>query len=384
MNLIKFECKKMWSTSKIRFLITLVLLIMLVFFFYCLSKEQADLKHLTRTYGEGTELYHKKSSDLSLSDWQTLLAEENSQLTTYVRIMPGIIQTKPLKKDTSPGYTYYKIRLNNELLARQIRPVSERYGTTGSNFSSIILSLLASGIGVIILLMIFGDSLVTNIENNSIQLTFSQPISRQRYLLSVYLLTWFQGIFFSFGLLLVGFTLGSLFSGIGAWDYPTVVSADFDIELIPLWQFMSRVLIIWIFVLGFVLALHFLLSIILKKSSTTLLGTLWLLTIGGVFSSQRLPLLIDVAHLNPFSYLNVVKTMSNFDWQLPRKLTLSSPVQSATITQINDSYYSNLSLERLFQNPQMGVLNAVICLGFGICLLLLIANYLFSKKASLK
>lgn len=383
MNLIKFETKKMWSTSKIRFLISLVLLLLLVFFFYCLPKEQHDLVKLVETYGEATNLTSKKIKKFTITDWQTLLNEENTQMTTYVKIMPAFLQQGPLLDDTSPGYTYYKKSSNLYLIDQGIAPISERYGTTGANFSSIVLTLLASSLGLVVILLIFGDSLVNTIETNSIQLTLSQPISRKRYLLSLYFLTWFQGILFS--LLLIGsaFLLGSSISGIGHFDYPTIVSTSNDASLIPLWQSMRNIFITWIFVLGFVLALHFLLSVLFKKSSVTLLGTLWLLSIAGIFSSQRLPFLMPVAHLNPFSYLNVGKAFNNVDWQIPKELSLSNTTQSATIIKINDSYYGNLSLSRYLQNPEMTVLNGVICLTVGILILLTVANHLFSKKTSL-
>ncbi|WP_314066816.1 ABC transporter permease subunit [uncultured Vagococcus sp.] len=383
MNLINFEYRKIWSTSKIRFLIGLVLLSLLLFFCYCLPKEQAELQALVNTYGASANLTTKDLENLSLVDWQKVLSEENRQLENYVKIMPAIIQNGPLKKDTSPGYTYYKKSRNHFLIDHNMKPISERYGTTGSHFSTTILMLLASSIGLVAILILFGDSLTKAIENSSVQLTLTQPISRKRYLLSLYALTWFQAVVFSLFLILVAFLLGSSISGVGQFNYPIIVSDRGDVSLIPLWQYMRTIFIIWIFVIGFILALHFLLSILLKKSSITLLGTLWLMTIGGIFSSQRLPFLMTRAHLNPFSYLNVGSVFAHVDWQVPQKLTLTATTQSATITKINDSYYSNLSLARYLQNPDMTVPNAILCLSIGIAMLLTLTHYLFSRKISL-
>lgn len=262
MNLINFEYRKIWSTSKIRFLIGLVLLSLLLFFCYCLPKEQAELQALVNTYGASANLTTKDLENLSLVDWQKVLSEENRQLENYVKIMPAIIQNGPLKKDTSPGYTYYKKSRNHFLIDHNMKPISERYGTTGSHFSTTILMLLASSIGLVAILILFGDSLTKAIENSSVQLTLTQPISRKRYLLSLYALTWFQAVVFSLFLILVAFLLGSSISGVGQFNYPIIVSDRGDVSLIPLWQYMRTIFIIWIFVIGFILALHFLLSIL--------------------------------------------------------------------------------------------------------------------------
>ncbi|MGC6767153.1 ABC transporter permease [Enterococcus sp. LJL51] len=270
---------------------------------------------------------------------------------------------------TLPTYPYYRTALNKELLSKELPPQSMRYGTKNSLFAAVFLTYAASILGIIYALFLFGDSFSGELEAGTMRLGLSQPIRRRDLFFSKYLLAVLHSFLTIAGLTGIAFVVGSLFSGGSSIFYPVIVFTEISMTFIPVIQYMLQVLLLLLFVLLFCFALHFLISTIVRKTIVSLTLTVFLLLEGYLVSVSSADFLRKIAHLNPFTYLNVGKVFIGYDFRSYGQYSIE-----------NQEYYANWCLPRVLHNPSIGMSSGMICLIAAAAILLLIGNYCFKRN----
>lgn len=367
MNLIYFELKKVWQTRKTHLFLLLSLSLIIVLFFFngfMAHKEQQEIAEVNPT----AEALNQKSFNDKLKhsleemNQEILMQEETFQIMANER--------KPLDgKLTLPTYPLYRMNLNDELVKKKLPPQSMRYGTKNSIFTAILVSYLASGLGLIILFLLFGDSLTKEMEDNSLYFYLAQPIQRGRLFLTKYILTWAQSVVVIGLFLVFGFIFASVFSGGSSFFYPVIAFSNMNMDFIPIIQYIGQVYLLFTFVLAFCFSLHFLVSIFLKKTSLSLIITMVLLFEGYSISMLNSEFTRKIAPFNPFIYLNSSKIFVGYDFH-----------PFATRLVENQEYYANWCLPRTIHNAQISNVNGMITLSIGTAILLLIGYFCFKKN----
>lgn len=368
MNLILFEVKKTWHMRKTYLFLLLSLLLTLILFLfngYLGQKENLTIDSLadSQTGIMGQSHYSDEIDQFLKQTNQEIAAQEESFRASANK------GESLLGELTLPTYPYYRTKLNNELAKRKIPPQSMRYGTKNTIFLGILFSYLASGLGIVLLLFLFGDSLTTEIEEQSLYFYFSQPVKRSRLYMTKYVLTWMQSMLVTVGLLIFGFIVATLFSGKSSFSYPVIVFTEKSMTLIPIIQYIGQVFLVFAFVLAFCFALHFFVSILLKKTSFSLVVTVMVLFEGYILSTMNNDFMRRIAHLNPFTYLNVSKLFVGYDFR---------PFALASIE--NQEYYANWCLPRTLHNGQINSLNGMLVLSLATAIFLIVGCFCIKKN----
>ena len=367
MTLFYFErMKRKKSQKTIFFFILSILLVVLLFTFNYFMNQQDN---------EGIKETTRIETDILVQD------KYNQETKEYLQEVNAFIQTQEegwiadaakgidlTEELTLPTYPPYRTKINNELIRRKLPVYSLRYGTKNSVFLVILVTYLASFVGILLLLLIFGDSLSGEIEQNTLNFLFVQPVSRLRLFLTKYVISLFQSSLFIGFLLLFGFTMATIFSGMSSFSYPIIVFTKTSMKLIPISQYLFQVALLFIFLLAFVFACHFVVSILCKKVFLSLFVTLFILIEGYIIGTINHPVMNKIAHLNPFVYLNVGKIFVGYDFRDYFQYTVE-----------NQEYYGNYCLPRILHNEQLQFGNGLMVLGIA-TLFTLWFGYILLKK----
>ncbi|MGX7264247.1 ABC transporter permease [Enterococcus crotali] len=368
MNLIWFEGKKTWQTRKTYLFLLLGLLLTVILFIFNSYQGQKENNAIALLTEDKTEVMGLGSYSDEINQF---LKETNQNIAIQEEnFRTDADQGKSLiGKLTLPTYPFYRKMLNEELVKRKLPPQSMRYGTRNTIFTAILFSYLASSFGIVWLLFLFGDSLTKEIEEQSMYFYFSQPVKRGRLYFTKYFLVWLQSVL-AMGLVLVfGFVVASLFSGASSFDYPVIVFTEKSMTMIPILQYTGQVFLVFMFVLGFCFALHFLVSILLKKTSFSIVITLLILFEGYTLSTLNNDFMRKIAQFNPFVYLNVSRLFVGYDFR---------PFELFSIE--NQEYYANWCLPRTLHNAQINSINGLFTLTVGTILLLSLGYFCFKKN----
>lgn len=237
---------------------------------------------------------------------------ENKYLSEYQRVneLSELIDQKKLYLPSE--YIQNKVIINNKLLEEGLEEVSLRYGQTGVGFTNFLIQLLCSFPGIFLLLFIFGMGFGDAFENHNIRLIVSQPIKNRNYLASNLLWTYFASILFVIFLLLLAYTLGTIFFGQGSSDYPVYISSGGESYFIPIWKYWYLLFGTFCVVHLFYILVFFCFSVFLKKGVIALIATMSLLIgLNTLFTQGALG---QYDYLNPFIYLNPVKLFVGLDF----------------------------------------------------------------------
>ncbi|OJG92678.1 hypothetical protein RV15_GL002623 [Enterococcus silesiacus] len=368
MNLILFEGKKTWQTRKTHLFLLLGLLLTVILFLFNGYLGQKENLVIDSLLGSNTRVMGQNRYSDEINQFLKQTNQEIEEQEENFRAAADKGQSL-VGKLTLPTYPFYRTMLNNELAKRKLPPQSMRYGTKNTIFSAILLSYLASGFGIVLLLFLFGDSLTKEIDERSLYFYLSQPVKRSRLYFAKYMLVWLQSIVVVAVLFLFSFVIASLFSGGSSFDYPVIVFTEKSMTLMPIIQYSGQVFLVFMFVLAFCLALHFFVSILLKKTSFSLVVTLMILFEGYNLSTLNNEFMRKIAHFNPFAYLNVSRLFVGYDFR---------PFELFSIE--NQEYYANWCLPRTLHNGQINSLNGVVVLSIGTVILLSLGYFCFKKN----
>ncbi|WP_170924777.1 ABC transporter permease [Candidatus Enterococcus clewellii] len=371
MNSIRFEEKKIWKQRKNYVLVAIGLIVIVVLFLFNRHMGIVENNEIDQEAVFSGPILGRKEFDTELEEYLTSvnLMIDEQEATFLAAADKGESLEESL---TLPTYPFYRAALNNELINKELPPYSMRYGTQSSVFSAIVLTGIASLLGIIFFLFLFGDSLTKEFEERTMNLCLTQPISRVRLYLLKYSLTVGHSFLLTIFLVVVASLIGLGISGASSWQYPIIVFTEMSMTFIPIIQYMARVLGLFLFVLLFCFAIHFLFSTLFRKTTFSLLATIFILAEGHFISVSSNEVLRKIAHLNPFTYLNVGKLFIGYDFREYGQYNIE-----------NQEYYANWCLPRTLHNPQIEFTQGLLVLGVTALLIFCIGCYCFRKNIRL-
>lgn len=419
MNLLKFEFFSFWKNRNVKIFIYLGFIITICLFLFnliILKNEQilTDSGMKENLYRSQKELdqftigiptkernffspfYNEENSYYTyFKDGQTssFLRKENDNLSNY-EILSGMNNDKEEENtayDIPPAFILNKKKINNELIKKEYKPISVRFGNTGIQFTNFFLNGITSFIGIFFLLLIFGEILGNNIENKKSRFILTQPIKRMNYFFTMSFISFANMFLFTLILCLFSFLLGSFFFKTGNLDYPMLLSSPYGANtmLIPIWNYWLYTLILFFFTLLFLTLFNSFISILVKNSHLSILLTITLSVLGNKISMIKA--FQNVAHLNPFVYLEPTKifigmdfqraTVENFGYSVSGGDSLAY-INSVFILE-NKSYYFGDNLATLLNNGNINLMVGTGVLFVNSIVLFLIGNFYFLKKVTL-
>jgi ABC-2 type transport system permease protein len=253
-------------------------------------------------YTEDINLINNQIDAYKTGNWKK---ELEIQIELDKRLLQNIQSGKVIGGEPVPKIQE-RIELNKEFLLRNIKPVDEDISTQGLYFLKNILNILMGLMGVILLLFLIGDILSSEIENGTIKFLFSQPISRNKIMISKFIAA---TLIFNLIILLVGlfaFLLSSALFGIGSSDYPILIKKDNLILFTSLIKFIINCIVLFIFISIFAISFIFFLSI-LTNHNMLAIGLMIIITTIIYFAVNNYTFFSGIALILPFSYINTFK-----------------------------------------------------------------------------
>lgn len=335
-DLILFENKKFLKRKKniITFLFLIAVVFGLLFLNHSMSKAlregrikeyQGDLISLKESLGflpesngenkaleqifEDTykeiELIEKQINAYQNRDWKTELSiqVERDQLFLEQLSRGNVIGGEPRVVVNS------RINLHQELITRNIEPVNDIYGTQGYNFVKSMLENIMGIIGLGIFLFIVSDIMSSDLEDGTIKLLFTQPLSRKKVVHAKYVVAVVNSIILIVLLSFIAFVVESIFSGTGNLHYPVELLKNEEIIFINLSTYFIQWFLLFIGVIFFAISVAFLISALTNNSMLTVGLTIIILVILNLCVSQ-FRFLTSIAHILPTSYVNISSIIS--------------------------------------------------------------------------
>lgn len=198
-----------------------------------------------------------------------------------------------------------RINQNNALLELNIKPVNEYFATEGLYFTKNIVSLTMGIIGFLLFIFLIGDVLAVEFEKRTINLLFTQPYSRHSILGIKFITAIIAFILIMLIVMSVSMILGILFGGgVGTLNYPIQVYGLNDLTVISLGNLLLNSFLLFLMFIIFTIILCNFLSIITDNSLLSI-GITLIVGITFNFVITQYGLFSNIAHLIPFTYINV-------------------------------------------------------------------------------
>lgn len=203
------------------------------------------------------------------------------------------------------------IRLNEELLKRQLPKEDLDLSIQPTIFTKKIISIFLNFIGFIGLLLVLGTVVTREFEDKNMQLVFSLPISRGRYIgmkfISLIMLAflWLAAVF------TVSFLLPYLFGGKreDIFNYPLYT---YDDVFINSGDYLVKAIVLSLSFTLFAISLIVFISYLVRNTIITFIVAILLFISGYVVSEYGFYFLI-----NPFSYQSIDGSVLRFTEQYP-------------------------------------------------------------------
>ncbi|WP_025783797.1 ABC transporter permease subunit [Sporosarcina sp. D27] len=190
------------------------------------------------------------------------------------------------------------IAQNNEFLKRGIRPEHSAYSIAVPNFLQQIVSLWMYGGGLLLVLLLAGDTLTSEYESQSVNLLFTQPIRKAQWLLSKLGAACVAYVLALFVALITAAAVSSLFGDKGSFRYPVLIEKDGSPAFGNLGVQLIEGIIITSVLALLVISLILLYSLYAKKTLPVLAAVLG--TLGAGYGITKLFDTSIPSWLNPF------------------------------------------------------------------------------------
>lgn len=371
-NLLRFETQKIWRQRKTYLLIIGSVLLVFTCFLFNKYMETVENEMIDQDAGYSRPIVGRKVFDSELEEYlksvNLMIEEQEESFITAAGKGESLEEVLTL-----PTYPFYRAALNNELIDRTLPVYSMRYGTQSSVFAAIAVTGLASILGIIYFLFLFGDGIAKEFEERTINLSLTQPISRVRLFLLKYAVAVSHAFLLSVVLVMIAAIIGFILTGVSSWQYPVIVFTEKSMMFISIFQYILCVFSVFFFVLLFCFAVHFLFSTLFRKTALSLVMTIFVLVEGHFLSVSSSNVLRKVAHLNPFVYLNVGKLFVGYDFRDYQVYRIE-----------NQEYYANWCLPRVLHNTQINATQGFFVLGLATLLVLSLGCYCFKKNSRLE
>ena len=171
-----------------------------------------------------------------------------------------------------------------------------------------ITPILLGPAGLLLLLLLFGNAYTSEKEQQTLLTLRTQPLYRRELLLAKYAglltVTFFYLVFVAIGGWVIPVVFGETFNDL---LYPTFLETGDSFALIPVWQHLLNVTILFLGAGAFLFALLLLIGTQLRSSFSTIMLT-GFLTMIGVVLTEALP--ITQTPWNPFQFFRADRFLS--------------------------------------------------------------------------
>lgn len=237
-------------------------------------------------------IHYKRWDDIPLFKkqfYETIL-QQNSYGFPY-----GDLQGVELEKE---------VELTNRLVELELPYGEDIYPLSTSNFMYATSSSFLGLYGILLLVLLFGDTVTSEFQHNTIRTLNTQTLTQFRILGSKLGLMMAISIFVWIGMGTLSFAAAFLFGTTGSFQYPVIQLTENSFTIIPIYQAIVQHGLLFLMVLLFVFCLLLFVSVIMRKLFSTLV-VLLLIMITGIFTEAQFPIL--QTKWNPFFYFQIEK-----------------------------------------------------------------------------
>ena len=189
--------------------------------------------------------------------------------------------------------------------------LSTKYSSTGIYYLNHLSLLIFGVLGAMFFLFLFGD-IVTKEElgrNGPINLLQTQPINRDKVLLSKFLTVLISSILILVGISIISLVIGTIFDSFGFWNYPVLIyGEEYSFAFMNMSTFIIKSALLFFMILLFSYSILFLYSILTKRASTAIGLTIVTLILGIRLSEESI--LSSLAPYVPFNYFSVTQVLT--------------------------------------------------------------------------
>ncbi|MCM3638681.1 ABC transporter permease [Sporosarcina luteola] len=330
MSLLKFELKKIWRQKKLIWLLVVVLLC--IGWMYYQNTIEQDLmakeaeENLFSVVLKTDQLY----AELLPLDRENKLTEEQAKQFDSLNVMStAIFQWKSaiygkrwdeipqiendfllnLAKYEEAGGTFTAlmgverekaIEKNAYLMERGLPYANETYPVSPALQMSKIAPILLGPAGLLLLLLLFGNAYTSEKEQQTLLTLRTQPLRRWKLLLAKYAGLLVVMIFFLSVIAIGGWAIPNIFGdAFNDLSYPQFLETGDSFAIIPVWQHLLNVTVIFFGAGSFLFALSLMIGTQLRSSFSTIMLT-GFVTMVGVVLTDTLP--IVQTPWNPFQF----------------------------------------------------------------------------------
>ncbi len=305
-------------------------------------------------WGEWSKKDEIKLKALQENDWTTLLelaiAEDEDRLSAYTKDdyytsswpTPFTMETRlegyrwliernidpVLRYDFWSHMTFYDVNFQVDGISEEehkawLVKLSTKYSSAGMYYLNHLFRILFGVSGAVFFLFLFGDIVTKEGLGRSgpIHLLQTQPIRRDKVLLSKFLTVLLSSVFILVGASIISLILGTVFDSFGYWNYPVLIYGEaYSYFFMNMSTFILKSAFLFFMILLFCYSILFLYSILTKRASIALGLTIATIIIGIKLSEGSV--LFSLAPYIPFYYFSVPQvmtmelavTLKNFDF----------------------------------------------------------------------
>lgn len=257
------------------------------------------LKNIKRSYEENLDLLkYKESAYISNNLLDVLKAEIKLDQNLLIDIQNGSVLSSDSEAEVSN-----RIYKNSILLEKEIEPINENFSMESFNFIKLVLNNPIILVIVISILIFTSDIISSESEDKTFNLLLTQPISKNKILISKIISSILISILIIFSILIIAFLILGFTNGLGNLDYPTRFILVNNIKYISLKKFSFYLCINFIVLIIFICNLSVFISSLTKQSSTSISINIVLTTTFYLIINNGL--IKKISHLIPFAYINL-------------------------------------------------------------------------------
>ncbi|MBE1555361.1 ABC transporter permease [Sporosarcina limicola] len=196
---------------------------------------------------------------------------------------------------------YQSFEKNKILLEHSLPYEDDLYSISTPNFMKIVFAFIVSipALGIFVLLL--GDQMVMEKENNTIRTLSTQPITKWRLLFGKFMGQLSAIVFALLVIFLACFAIPFFFGGqMGSFSYPQMIHLEDGFDFMPIDRYLFLHVLLFLGAASFLFSLVLLFSTVLKDRLSVLFFTL-LALFGGVLLTNQFAALQSI--INPFYYL---------------------------------------------------------------------------------
>ncbi|MGL5152479.1 MAG: ABC transporter permease subunit [Clostridium sp.] len=262
------------------------------------QSDNEKLREIRNGYEKDLNLLKEKREGFNLED-------------TKKYLISSIEYDKKLVKEVESGEIIYggdleelknNIKINEILLDKNIKPINGSSAMEGFNFIRLFLNNPISILIAILIILLSGDIVSSEYDNNTYKLLFTQPVSKNKIVVSKIISTLLLVLTIVFGIIGVIFITLGVTRGFGTINYPVEFYGE-SLEFISIGDLIVYELLLLIMIIVFLTLIAILISTLTKNTTSSISLSIILVVATYMMSSKGL--IKAVSHLNPFIYLDI-------------------------------------------------------------------------------